>query len=132
MKSDVAIKALKNDCMLGIWSDSSIEAIQYLEQLEKENRELKEINEQLEGCNKEVSVYAYQLAMEKQVLKEENEKLNQAIKILKDNFPIKFLGYNKYGAKPYEIMIHGYIMGFDKEQYELLIKFFESEGNGGK
>lgn len=54
------------------------------------------------------------------IISQDIEKYKKAIKILKGNFPIKFLGYNKYGAKPYEIMINGYIQGFDKEPYELL------------
>ena len=55
------------------------------------------------------------------------DKYKNAIQILRDNFPIRFLGYNKYGAKPYEIMINGLIVGFDKEPYELLKEVFGYE-----
>ena len=47
---------------------------------------------------------------------------------MKENFPIKFLGYNKYGAKPYEIIFNGFITGFDKEPYDLIKQVFESVG----
>ncbi len=89
-------------------------------QLEKENQELKEKNkkwQQLFGCD-------LCEALGREMLKQENIKLKKALDILKENFPIKFLGYNKYGAKPYEIMFNGRIMGFDKEKYELLKEVF--------
>lgn len=92
--------------------------LERLEMLEKQNKLLNEtkdsVNKVLEDLGK---------------INEENAKLKKAIEILGDNFPIRFLGYNKYGAKPYEIMINGYIQGFDKEPYELLKEVFKNEIN---
>ena len=54
MDNLAALKHLKNDCMLGIWSDDSIQAIdiiqkdlERLEQLEQENKYLKLENKDL-------------------------------------------------------------------------------------
>jgi predicted nuclease with TOPRIM domain len=91
-----------------------------LEQLEKENQELKEKHEQLKARYK----HRAKLCNEFCDYCKEYEKV---IDILIENFPIKFLGYNKYGAKPYEIMINGYIIGFDKEPYELLKEVLDFE-----
>ena len=58
-------------------------------------------------------------------LLEENQKLTKAIEILKDKLPIQFLGYNKYGAKPYEIICNGVVIGLVQQEYELLKEVLE-------
>lgn len=120
-------------CKIKSYLDESPEAKEFgvheieVDEDEKENQELKETLNKTRKMGLEI-------IEEKEQLSNELHKLNcyrnielykistlkKALDILKENFPIKFLGYNKYGAKPYEIMFNGRIMGFDKEKYELL------------
>ena len=73
-----------------------LQDLERLEMLEKENEELK--NKLKRFIPRIVVRNTFDNVLPS--LEEENEKLKTAIKILGDNFPIKFLGYNKYGAKP--------------------------------
>ena len=120
-----------NDICLILNKEETLEHLQYIEQLEKENQELKETLNKTRKMGLEITEEKEQLSNELHKLNcyrniELNEisKLKKVLDILKENFPIKFLGYNKYGAKPYEIMFNGRIMGFDKEKYELLKEVF--------
>lgn len=89
--------------------------------LKNENKSLKK---ELETLRESLQSEIEMLTHNRNEIMKENTRLRKIIKILKDNYPIKFLGYNKYGAKPYEIMFNGYIMGFEKEEYDLLEEEF--------
>lgn len=99
MTEKEAIRHLINDCLLGIWSDDSIQATRVLEEyiihtdvLEQENANLKERLEETEqqlayecGCNAELVDTQNQ-----------NEELKQ---IIKENFDVNRVGvYFKYDA----------------------------------
>lgn len=126
------IKSLENAIDIAIKTSNGEALYECLSLLELYNAILKDLDrlEKLEAKDKKwQELFGCDLCevLGRELLKEENEKLKKAIEILKDNNSIKFLGYNKYGAKPYEIMINGVIIGFDKEQYELLKEVFGNE-----
>ena len=91
--------------------------LERLEVLEKEYEEYKklsiEVRNAFQICNRNLS--------------QENEKLKKAIEILKIKTPIQFLGFNKYGAKPYEIISNGVVIGLDQQEYELLKEVLGNE-----
>lgn len=94
--------------------------LEKMEKLEKEYNTIKFCYEKLTKDHNSLKKDFNELFETSNIFYNTKEKYKNAIEILKDNFPIRFLGYNKYGAKPYEIMVNGYIQGFDKEPYELL------------
>ena len=110
------------------------ESLERLEVLEKENQELW----------KNIEKYNHKFAeveRKKCDLQQENEKLlvnknvaqvlaikyKKAIEILNDKMPIQFLGYNKYGAKPYEIISNGFVIGLEQQEYDLLKEVLGNE-----